>query len=97
MSLHRIVEHAASRRRGDVVIRTATNRWVIPYNCHILKSLLAEKNIQAADLQFSSEPQCHDFIKRLLLLAAEDECCNQTPSQLAELARGLIFTNKGSN
>ena len=74
----------------DVEVRTANQCWVIPFNCKILKALLAEKNIRAGDLRFSSDLQCHEFIKRLFLLAAEDECCNRAPSELAGLARDLI-------
>lgn len=90
MSLHRNIEPAASLRCSDVIISTSTDRWVIPCNCQVLKALLAEKNIQANDLRFNSDLQCHKFIQRLLLLAAQDECRNQAPSQLAELARFLI-------
>jgi len=75
---------------SDVVIRTQANRWVIPYNCEILKALLLEQNIHAADLQFNSESQCHGFIKRLLLLAAQDECRHCSPSHIAAFARDLI-------
>jgi len=76
---------------SDFVIRTQTNRWVIPYNCEILKALLLEQNIHADDLQFSSRAHCHGFIKRLLLLAAQDECRNCSPSHIAALARELIY------
>ena len=74
----------------DVEVRTSNKHWVIPYNCKVLKALLTEKNIRARDLRFTSDLQCHEFIRHLLLLAAEDECCNRVPSELAGLARELI-------
>ena len=74
----------------DVEVRTRNKHWVIPFNCKILKALLVEKNIRARDLRFTSDSQCHEFIKRLFLLAAEDECCNRGPSELAGLARELV-------
>lgn len=77
----------------DVEICTDSKRWVIPYNCVILKALLAEKNIQAHDLRFASDWQCHEFIRRMFLLAAEDECQHKLPSELASLARELIGIN----
>ncbi len=55
-----------------------------------LKALLAEQKIHVVDLKFNSESQCHGFIKRLLLLAAEDECRHRSPSKIATLARELI-------
>lgn len=76
---------------SDVVLQTNSHRWVIPYNCEILKALIAEKNIKADDLQFRSSGQCHRFIKRLLLLATADECRHCQPSQIAVLARDMIF------
>jgi len=76
---------------SDVVLQTQTHRWVIPYNCEILKTLIAEKNIMAEDLQFHSSRQCQHFIKRLLLLAASDECKHSEPSDIAVLARDMIY------
>jgi DNA-directed RNA polymerase specialized sigma54-like protein len=90
MSLHQTIGSNSSVIAPDFVIRTQTNRWVIPYNCEILKALLLEKNIHAVDLQFRSRSHCHGFIKRLLLLAAQDECRHCCPSQIATLARELI-------
>lgn len=75
----------------DVVLQTGTDRWVIPANCEILKALISEKRIKAKDLKFGSERQCQQFIKRLLLLAATDECRHCKPSNIAELARDMIF------
>ena len=74
----------------DFVIQTKMNHWVIPYNCEILKALLLEQNIHASDLRFKSASQCQGFIKRLFLLAAEDECRHRMPSKIATLARELI-------
>jgi len=91
MSLHQLVYSNSRLLPSDFVIRTQTNRWVIPYNCEILKALLLEQNIHAADLQFNSQAQCQGFIKRLLLLAAQDECRHCSPSQIATLARELIY------
>ena len=76
---------------SDVVLQTNSHRWVIPYNCEILKALISEKSIKADDLYFGSSDQCHRFIKRLLLLAAADECRHCQPSQIAVLARDMIF------
>ncbi len=97
MSFHQTVNHRGSLTRSDVVIRTQTHRWVIPYNCEILKALLADQNIHASDLQFNSESQCHSFIKQLLLLATQDECRHCSPSQIATLARELIHQKPGTN
>jgi len=80
---------------SDFVIQTQMNHWVIPYNCEILKALLLEQNIHASDLRFKSASQCQGFIKRLFLLAAEDECRHRMPSKIATLARELI-RNKAS-
>jgi len=90
MAFHQIIYSGSALTKTDLVIRTQTNRWVIPNNCEILKALLLEQNINATDLQFKSESHCHCFIKRLLLLAAQDECRHCSPSQLATLARELI-------
>ena len=97
MSFHRIVDSNSTIAPSDFEIRTQSSRWVIPYNCEILKALLCEQNIHAADLLFGSEAQCHGFIKRLLLLAAQDECRHCTPSQIATLARELIHRKAKSN
>ncbi len=91
MSFHQKAGSTGSPIPSDFVVRTQTNRWVIPFNCEILKALLLEQNIHAADLLFNSESHCHGFIKRLLLLAAQDECRHCSPSQIATLARELIY------
>lgn len=91
MSLHPIIDSNSPLTASDFVVCTLTNRWVIPYNCEILKALLLQQNIHAGDLQFSSSAHCHGFIKRLLLLAAQDECRHCSPSQIAVLARELIY------
>jgi len=80
----------AALQCASLVINTTTDRWVIPYSCNVFKAVLVEQNIGACDLRFSSDSQCHEFIKRVLLLATEDECCMQAPSDLAHLARDLI-------
>lgn len=91
MSFHQITHSNVLLTPTDFVVRTQNNRWVIPFNCEIFKALLLEQNIHAADLRFNSESQCHGFIKRLLLLAAQDECRHCSPSQIATLARELIY------
>jgi hypothetical protein len=91
MALHSSQFSKSKLNLSDVVLQTNTHRWVIPYNCEILKALIAEKNIKANDLHFRSTDHCHQFIKRLLLLAAADECRNCQPSQIAVLARDMIF------
>ena len=90
MSFHQIVHSNVSLMPANLVVRTQSDRWVIPFNCEIFKALLLEQNIHAADLLFNSESQCHGFIKRLFLLAAQDECRHRSPSQIATLARELI-------
>jgi hypothetical protein len=91
MSLYPIVDSNSSVTASNFIVPTLTNRWIIPYNCEILKALLFEQNIHAGDLQFSSPADCHGFIKRLLLLAVQDECRHCSPSQIATLARELIY------
>ena len=81
----------ASPNRPDVVLQIDGHRWVIPYNGEILKSLISEQNITAQDLQFGSYRQCQRFIRRLLLLAAADECRHCRPSVIAALARDIIL------
>jgi len=83
-------QNLASQHIADFVVCTQSKRWVIPYNCEILKTLLNQQQLKATDLQFSSKQQCHGFIRRLLLLAAQDECRHRLPSELATLARELI-------
>ncbi len=77
-------------RVAGFVVRTQRERWVIPFNSEVLKALLNQQQLKAADLQFSSERQCQGFIRKLLLLAAQDECKHHSPSDLATLARELI-------
>ena len=89
--MHPTAHYGSSPTVLDFVIHTEENQWVIPYNCEILKALLREQNIHAGDLQFSSDAQCHGFIKRLLVLAAQDECRHRSPSRIAALARELIY------
>lgn len=91
MSFHSSHLTRSQLNLSDVVLQTEAHRWVIPYNCEILKALIAEKNIKADDLQFRSSGQCQRFIKRLLLLAATDECRHSVPSEIAVLAREMIF------
>lgn len=81
----------AKGRISELVLETSAHRWVIPYNCEILKTIIVEKELHANDLQFRSQDQCHGFIKHLLLLAANDEYRHCEPSKIAELARELIF------
>ena len=90
MLSHLVTQIGMPLNHSEVVIRTQANRWVIPYSCEILKALLVEQNIHATDLQFNSESQCRGFIKRLLLLAAQDECRHCSPSDIARFARELI-------
>ncbi len=88
--MHSMVRTESTQLASDFVIRTQTREWVIPYNCEILKALLLEQELRAVDLKFYSDEQCHGFIKRLLLLAAQDECRYRCPSKIAVLARDLI-------
>lgn len=77
---------------SELVLHTRSHRWVIPFDCEILKAIMAEKNINAADLKFASQRQCQCLIKQLLILAATDECRHCAPSKIAVLARDLIFS-----
>ena len=84
-------EYKANELSADFVICTREQRWVIPYNCEILKALIEQQRLSASDLRFSSGQQCQGFIKRLLILAAQDECRHSLPSELAAFARELIY------
>lgn len=90
MAQQQLARTGSALTASDFVIQTRINHWVIPYNCEILKALLLEQNIHASDLRFKSASQCQSFIKRLFLLAAEDECRHRMPSRIATLARELI-------
>lgn len=91
MTLHSSSIPSSQLAVSELVLQTNAHRWVIPYNCEILKAIIAEKNIQATDLQFRSQNQCNGFIKHLLLLAVADEYRHCAPSEIAVLARALIF------
>lgn len=78
---------------NNFVIQTRETKWVIPQNCELLKLLIAEQNLQAHDLEFSSTEHYHSFIKKLFLLALEDECKRLKPSPLAYFARALATNN----
>ena len=95
MAQQQLARTGSALPASDFVIQPRMNHWVIPYNCEILKALLLEQNIHASDLRFKSASQCQGFIKRLFLLAAEDECRHRMPSKIATLARELI-RNKAS-
>lgn len=83
MAQQQLARTGSALTASDFVIQTRMNHWVIPYNCEILKALLLEQNIHASDLRFKSASQCQGFIKRLFLLAAEDECRHRMPSKIA--------------
>lgn len=71
-------------------IQTLNHNWVIPYNCELLKVLLEQQKIKASDLCFDCNNQCKDFVKKIFLLALEDETKHHLPSMLAEFGRDLI-------
>jgi len=71
-------------------IQTKKESWVIPHDCEFLKALLKHQNLDARDLQFTSNIECKNFIRQLFLMALEDETKNHTPSNLAKLGRDLI-------
>ena len=75
---------------NTVHIHTEKESWIIPHDCEFLKALLIHQKLHAVDLQFTSNTECKNFIKQLFLMALEDETKNNSPSNLAKLARDLI-------
>lgn len=75
---------------SQLIIKTQRQKWVIPNSAIIMKALVQDQRIKPNDLQFACDGDCQTFIKKLLLLALEDEYKNDQPSPLAELARDLI-------
>jgi len=73
-----------------LTLLTQNNKWVIPYNCELLKVLLQSQNIRADELYFQSSDQCHSFVKRVFLLALEDEHRTGKSSGLAQFGRDLV-------
>ena len=78
-------------------IQTTHHHWVIPNNCELLKALLEQQKIKASDIYFDCDGQCKDFVKRVFLLALEDETKNNIPSMLAEFGRDLIKLQRNSH
>lgn len=79
--------------RPNVVIQTQFNQWVIPESSSLLKALLKQQRIRAGDLQFGSRTECKNFIKKLFLLAVEDEHKSHKRSWLAQFGRELMQTD----
>lgn len=71
-------------------IRTHHACWVVPESVEIIKLLIAQQRLCAADLFFKSCEECQCFARRLALLALKDEVNQQAPSVIAELSRCLI-------
>lgn len=90
--LHRIRTYTTASP-SKFVIQTRCEKWVIPQNCELLKLLITQQNLHADDLVFLSEKHGHCFIRRLFLLALEDEHKNSSPSSLANFARELASKN----
>lgn len=76
---------------SELIIQTHRQQWVIPHSANIMKALLQDQAILPTDLQFDCNSDCQSFIKKLLVLALEDEYKNKQPSPLAKLARALIY------
>lgn len=74
----------------NVTIQTHRNRWVVPLNPKLIKLLIAENILNANDLWFDSSADRQKFIRRMLLLAVQDEWQSHCPSSLGQLARELI-------
>ncbi|MEM7360166.1 MAG: hypothetical protein AAF431_13780 [Pseudomonadota bacterium] len=81
---------ASEHSPAGFVLETRTQQWVIPESCELLKMLLNQQNIHPQDLRFHSDNQCKRFIKKLFLLAIEDERRTHSPSSLARFGRELI-------
>jgi len=77
-------------RTSELVIQTSKQQWVIPHSANIMKALLQDQAITPTDLYFNCNSDCQLFIKKLLVLALEDEYKNKQPSPIAKLARALI-------
>ncbi len=71
-------------------IPTRLGCWVVPEHFAVVKAMIMQQQLQAADLQFGSNKERQCFVRRLALLALADECQNRSPSVIAELTRDLI-------
>lgn len=74
----------------SLTINTRQARWVIPEHFEFVKMLIAQQQLHAAELCFSSEEECQYFAKKLSLMALEDECKYKQPSVIADLSRYLV-------
>lgn len=81
----------------DLIINTKQDRWVIAEDCCVLRLLLERRKIRANDLRFSSERECHNFIKTLFLLSFIDEQSSQAQSPIAVLGRNLVDIQAKNN
>lgn len=81
---------ARTIQSAELVIQTHRQQWIIPHSAYIMKALLQDQAIAPTDLCFDCNRDCQLFIKKLLILALEDEYKNNQPSPLAKLARALI-------
>ena len=82
--------HSHKIYRSELIIQTRKQQWIIPNSAIIMKALLQDQAIKPKDLLFDCDNDCQSFIKKLLLLALEDEYKNHQPSPMAKLARALI-------
>ncbi len=73
-----------------LTIRTRDACWVVPESVEIVKLMIAQKQLRASDLRFSSLKECQGFTRRLSLLALKDEVSHRAPSVIAELSRRLV-------
>ena len=80
----------ASNTNSDFNIQRARHNWIIPFNCELLKVLLEQQQIEASDICFDCDHKCKDFVKKVFLLALEDQTKNLAPSTLAKFGRDLI-------
>ncbi|MBX2847187.1 MAG: hypothetical protein KTR16_02615 [Acidiferrobacterales bacterium] len=75
---------------SELLVQTREKQWIIPNSAIIMKALLMDQTLGPRDFKFDCDSDCQLFIRRLLILALEDEHRNRQPSPLAKLAQGLI-------
>lgn len=78
---------------AKLTIPTKHGRWVVPEHFEIIKAMIEQRQLRAADLRFASPDECQRFTKRLALMALADECAHHTPSIIAALSQRLVQLN----
>lgn len=79
-----------SNQSSEMIIPTHDECWVVPHNCDLVKLLLKQQALCASDLHFSNKQQFQSFIRKLFLLALQDEYQTEAPSPLAKFARAAM-------